>query len=113
MIKGEISKRSPEINGRVISSVADKPVKYLGKVYNKQLNDREQTEETLKELRSLGRDLQVIRLQVEQQLGGSQRSEDWIQVGFIIDRLLFGLYILFISVSFITIIIIWVKMYSQ
>ncbi|XP_039667475.1 uncharacterized protein LOC120565634 [Perca fluviatilis] len=61
----------------------------------------------LQELRSLGRDLQAVRLQVEQQLGGSQSSEEWIQVGFIIDRLLFGLYVLFISVSFFTIIIIW------
>ncbi|XP_031163366.1 5-hydroxytryptamine receptor 3A [Sander lucioperca] len=67
----------------------------------------------LQELRSLSRDLQAVRLQVEQQLGGSQSSEEWIQVGFIIDRLLFGLYILFISVSFFTIIIIWVNSYSQ
>uniref|UniRef100_A0A8D0DFC3 5-hydroxytryptamine receptor 3A n=1 Tax=Sander lucioperca TaxID=283035 RepID=A0A8D0DFC3_SANLU len=65
----------------------------------------------LQELRSLSRDLQAVRLQVEQQLGGSQSSEEWIQVGFIIDRLLFGLYILFISVSFFTIIIIWVNSY--
>ena len=62
LIKGEISKRSPEINGRVISSVADKPVKYLGKVYNKQLNDREQTEETLKELRKTLRKLDRCRV---------------------------------------------------
>ncbi|XP_037325916.2 5-hydroxytryptamine receptor 3A-like [Pungitius pungitius] len=67
----------------------------------------------LQELRSLGKNLQAIRLQVEQQLRGSKGQEDWIQVGFIIDRLLFGLYILFISVSFITIIIIWANSYSQ
>ncbi|XP_071318237.1 5-hydroxytryptamine receptor 3C-like [Trachinotus anak] len=70
-------------------------------------------DKALQELRSLGRDLQALRLQVEQQDGGSQNSEEWIQVGLIIDRLLFGLYILFISVSFITIIIIWVNSYSQ
>ena len=52
LIKGEISKKTPEINGHVISSIADKPVKYLGKIYNKRLNDREQTEETAKELRN-------------------------------------------------------------
>ena len=52
LIKGEMSKRTPEINGHVISSIADKPVKYLGKIYNKRLNDREQTEETVKELRT-------------------------------------------------------------
>nr|XP_046247897.1 5-hydroxytryptamine receptor 3A-like [Scatophagus argus] len=67
----------------------------------------------LHELRSLSRDLQAIRLQVEQQQSGSSSSEEWVQVGFIIDRLLFGLYILFISVSFITIIVIWVNSYNQ
>ncbi|XP_034736547.1 5-hydroxytryptamine receptor 3A-like isoform X2 [Etheostoma cragini] len=68
-------------------------------------------EKALQELRSLSRDLQAVRFQVEQQLGGSQSSEEWIQVGFIIDRLLFLLYILFISVSFFTIIIVWVRSY--
>ncbi|XP_058493610.1 5-hydroxytryptamine receptor 3C-like [Solea solea] len=68
----------------------------------------------VQELRSLVADLRALRLQVEQQrLDGSQSSEDWIQVGFIIDRLLFGIYILFISVSFITISIIWHNSYSQ
>uniref|UniRef100_A0A3Q1IEE1 5-hydroxytryptamine receptor 3A-like n=1 Tax=Anabas testudineus TaxID=64144 RepID=A0A3Q1IEE1_ANATE len=65
----------------------------------------------VEELRNLGKDLQAIRLQVEQQLSG-KNSEEWIQVGFIIDRLLFALYILFLSVSFITIIIIWVNSYN-
>uniref|UniRef100_A0A3B5A4X8 5-hydroxytryptamine receptor 3A-like n=1 Tax=Stegastes partitus TaxID=144197 RepID=A0A3B5A4X8_9TELE len=67
----------------------------------------------VQQLRSLSKDLQAIRQQVEQQLKGSQSSEEWIQVGFIIDRLLFGLYIIFISVSFITIIIIWVNSYGR
>uniref|UniRef100_H2V6D7 Uncharacterized protein n=1 Tax=Takifugu rubripes TaxID=31033 RepID=H2V6D7_TAKRU len=53
----------------------------------------------------------AIRLQVEQKLGNSQSAEEWMQVGFIIDRLLFGLYIIFITVSFFTIIIIWVNSY--
>ncbi|XP_068446257.1 5-hydroxytryptamine receptor 3A-like [Clinocottus analis] len=68
-------------------------------------------DEAVQELRSLGKNLQAIRLQVEQHLGGG--SEDWVQVGFIIDRLLFGLYVVFVSVSFVTIIIIWVNSYSQ
>lgn len=67
----------------------------------------------IQELKSLGRDLQAIRLHVEQQMSSSQSSEEWMQVGFIVDRLLFGLYMLFISVSFFTIIIIWVKSYNQ
>ncbi|XP_075342273.1 5-hydroxytryptamine receptor 3A-like [Odontesthes bonariensis] len=67
----------------------------------------------LRELRSLSNVLHTIRFEVEEQQKGSQSSDEWIQVGFIIDRLLFGIYILFISVSFITIIIIWVNAYDQ
>ncbi|XP_032428180.1 5-hydroxytryptamine receptor 3C-like [Xiphophorus hellerii] len=70
-------------------------------------------EEAVTELKSLSRVLQAIRCEVEQQQNGKQSSEEWIQVGFIIDRLLFGLYIVFISVSFITIIIVWIKSYKQ
>uniref|UniRef100_A0A3B5QIQ4 Neurotransmitter-gated ion-channel ligand-binding domain-containing protein n=1 Tax=Xiphophorus maculatus TaxID=8083 RepID=A0A3B5QIQ4_XIPMA len=55
----------------------------------------------------------AIRREVEQQHKGKQSSEEWIQVGLIIDRLLFGLYIVFISVSFITIIILWINSCSQ
>ena len=68
----------------------------------------------LEELRRLGKDLQAIRLQVDQQLTGNQSSEEvWLQVGFIIDRLLFIFYIIFIAVSFITIICIWVSAYAS
>ncbi|XP_070765026.1 5-hydroxytryptamine receptor 3C-like [Enoplosus armatus] len=69
-------------------------------------------DKALQGLRSLGRDLQALHFMVEQQLGGGQSSEEWTQVGFVIDRLLFGFYILFISVSFVTIIIIWVQSYN-
>ena len=69
-------------------------------------------DKALEQLRSLGKDLQAIRLQVEQQLTGNQSSEEWLQVGFIIDRLLFIFYIIFISVSFITIIGIWASAYA-
>lgn len=65
-------------------------------------------DKALQELQSLGRVLKALHLQVRV----SQSSEEWIQVGFIIDRLLFGLYILFISVSFITIIFFWVNSYN-
>lgn len=83
--------------------------------YSSPIETKGQTVEdrAVQELRKLGKDLQAIRLQMEQQLNGSENSEDWVQVGFIIDRLLFGLYILFITVSFITIIIIWVKAYNR
>ncbi|XP_029931655.1 5-hydroxytryptamine receptor 3A-like [Myripristis murdjan] len=70
-------------------------------------------DKVLKELRRLGQHLEAIRLQVDSHVSGGHGSEEWIQVGFIIDRLLFGLYILFISLSFIAIIIIWVNSYSK
>ncbi|KAL7390647.1 hypothetical protein ABVT39_024889 [Epinephelus coioides] len=36
-------------------------------------------DEALQELKSLGKDLQILCLQVKQQLGGNQSSEEWIQ----------------------------------
>lgn len=69
--------------------------------------------EAVEVLRSLGRDLLAIRRKMEQQLSVSRSSEEWMQVGFIIDRLLFVLYIFFIIVSFVTIIIVWVNSYNQ
>ncbi|KAJ0064988.1 hypothetical protein NL108_000956, partial [Boleophthalmus pectinirostris] len=67
----------------------------------------------LQELRSLGEDLKALRFHVDQQLGENPITKEWVQVGFIIDRLLFGIYILFISVSFVTIIVIWVNSYNH
>ncbi|XP_078802690.1 5-hydroxytryptamine receptor 3A-like isoform X2 [Oryzias latipes] len=68
-------------------------------------------DKALQELQCVSEVLQAIRAQVERQKG-SQSSEDWLQVGFVIDRLLFGIYIISLSVSFITIIVIWVKAYK-
>uniref|UniRef100_A0A8C5EB42 Neurotransmitter-gated ion-channel transmembrane domain-containing protein n=1 Tax=Gouania willdenowi TaxID=441366 RepID=A0A8C5EB42_GOUWI len=65
-------------------------------------------DEPLQELRTLTSDLAAIRLQLEKHLNSSKSTEEWVQVGLIIDRLLFILYILFITVSFITIITLWV-----
>uniref|UniRef100_M3ZUD2 Neurotransmitter-gated ion-channel transmembrane domain-containing protein n=1 Tax=Xiphophorus maculatus TaxID=8083 RepID=M3ZUD2_XIPMA len=67
--------------------------------------------ETLQVLKNLSRDLQAIHCHVVQQLKGSPSSEDWIQIGLVIDRLLFIFYIFFMSVSFVSIIIIWVASY--
>ncbi|CAL8393568.1 unnamed protein product [Boreogadus saida] len=65
----------------------------------------------LAELRELGRDLRAIRLQVDQQLSGDQKSEEWIQVASIIDRFLFWFYALFLLVSCVTMICFWVRSY--
>lgn len=61
----------------------------------------------LDELRNLSRDLRAIRLQMDSHFRGSKKSQDWQMIGIVIDRLLFGLYIIFMVVTFITIICIW------
>uniref|UniRef100_A0A3Q0S279 Neurotransmitter-gated ion-channel transmembrane domain-containing protein n=1 Tax=Amphilophus citrinellus TaxID=61819 RepID=A0A3Q0S279_AMPCI len=55
----------------------------------------------------------VFKYKLHEERQDYRNNRDWVQVGFIIDRLLFGLYILFITVSFITIIIIWVNSYNR
>jgi len=66
---------------------------------------------TLDELRQLGRDLQAIRLQVDQHLKGNQNSEEWFQVACILDRFLFLIYTIFITFSCITMAYLWAKSY--
>ncbi|XP_029285458.1 5-hydroxytryptamine receptor 3A-like [Cottoperca gobio] len=65
-------------------------------------------EPALVELRMLSRDLMAIRLQVDKHFQGSKTSQEWQMIGIVMDRLLFGLYMVFISVSFIIIICIWI-----
>ncbi|XP_077573944.1 5-hydroxytryptamine receptor 3A-like isoform X2 [Stigmatopora nigra] len=70
-------------------------------------------DEAVEVLRSLGRDLRVIRKKLEGELNVSQSAEEWNQVGFIIDRTLFSIYIIFLSVSLVSITVIWVDSYNQ
>ncbi|XP_031715471.1 5-hydroxytryptamine receptor 3A-like [Anarrhichthys ocellatus] len=62
----------------------------------------------LEELRKLSRDLLAIRLQMDKHFTGSNTVPQWQMVGAVIDRLLFGFYVVFMVVSFITIICIWI-----
>ncbi|XP_042340161.1 5-hydroxytryptamine receptor 3C-like [Plectropomus leopardus] len=69
-------------------------------------------EPALEELAKLGRDLTAIRLQMDKHFQGNITSEEWKMIGLVIDRLLFGLYIIFISTSFITILSLWYASYT-
>ena len=51
IIKGIVSRKTPSIGGVPITSITEKPVKYLGKLYNKTLNEMEQAAEVLEELK--------------------------------------------------------------
>ena len=47
IIKGKLSRRTPTIKGTPITSITEKPIKYLGKTFNRRLNDREQIAEIM------------------------------------------------------------------
>ena len=47
MLKGEVSKRTVEINGTPITRLVDKPITYLGKEYNITLTDQQQVANTV------------------------------------------------------------------
>ncbi|KAM9383996.1 5-hydroxytryptamine receptor 3A-like [Pholidichthys leucotaenia] len=69
----------------------------------------EPPEPALEELRSLRRDLAAIRLHIDKDFQRTSTFEEWQMIGRVLDRLLFGLYIVFIFASFLTIIIIWIQ----
>lgn len=60
--------------------------------------------DVLQELKSLREELRDLQPEAK---SNQQTSDEWIQVSCVIDRLLFCIYIFFITVSFITITIIW------
>uniref|UniRef100_A0A3Q3W5E6 5-hydroxytryptamine (serotonin) receptor 3A n=1 Tax=Mola mola TaxID=94237 RepID=A0A3Q3W5E6_MOLML len=70
--------------------------------------ERAPLEPVLEELRRLSRDLMAIRHQMDKHFQGSKAAQEWEMIGILIDRLLFGFYIAFITVTFITIISIWI-----
>ncbi|XP_008289936.1 5-hydroxytryptamine receptor 3A-like [Stegastes partitus] len=96
-----ISLRPTEMSASIISSTdlrshsADKPP------------EKPPSDPPLDELRKLSRDLAAIRLHISNYLQGTKSTQEWQMIGVVIDRLLFGMYIVFISVSFVTIICVW------
>lgn len=59
------------------------------------------------ELKKVARDVLTIRLRLEEHL--SPKENDWKLIADVIDRLLFRLYLLFVIVSYITILVLWLK----
>ncbi|XP_063058147.1 5-hydroxytryptamine receptor 3C-like [Engraulis encrasicolus] len=68
----------------------------------------EKETEAVTELRKLRRQLQDIRHHVFSAAEAESRGDDWILIGSIVDRFLFYLYAIFISVSFFTIVALWI-----
>lgn len=61
----------------------------------------------LTELKKLAKDLSAIRLQLDSHFQESKSSQEWKMISAVIDRLIFGLYIIFICVSVTIILLIW------
>ena len=53
IIGGKVSNKTPSIEGVPITSITEKPVKYLGKLYNKTLNEQEQAKEILVDINQI------------------------------------------------------------
>ncbi|XP_051979664.1 5-hydroxytryptamine receptor 3C-like [Xyrauchen texanus] len=67
---------------------------------------------SLQELRKISQDLLSIRQQVDKHFNTDQSEEEWVHFGQVIDRLLFGVYVVFLTVSFFTIVVFWVYWYN-
>ncbi|XP_051766854.1 5-hydroxytryptamine receptor 3A-like isoform X1 [Ctenopharyngodon idella] len=71
------------------------------------------TPPTLQELRKISHELLSIREQVNQYFNTDESADEWVNLGQVIDRLLFGLYLIFLSVSFVTIVVVWLYWYNK
>ncbi|XP_039545758.1 5-hydroxytryptamine receptor 3E-like [Pimephales promelas] len=71
------------------------------------------TNPTLQELRKISHELLSIRQQVDKHFKTDESVDEWVHLGEVIDRLLFGMYLIFLSVSFITIFAIWLSWYGE
>uniref|UniRef100_A0A9R1SDW6 5-hydroxytryptamine receptor 3A n=2 Tax=Cyprinus carpio TaxID=7962 RepID=A0A9R1SDW6_CYPCA len=67
----------------------------------------------LLELKEISYELLSIRQQIDKHFKTDESAEEWMHLGQVIDRLLFCLYVVFLSVSFITILVFWIYWYKK
>uniref|UniRef100_A0A8C1XGN1 5-hydroxytryptamine receptor 3A-like n=1 Tax=Cyprinus carpio TaxID=7962 RepID=A0A8C1XGN1_CYPCA len=67
----------------------------------------------LLELKEISYELLSIRQQIDKHFKTDESAEEWMHLGQVIDRLLFCLYTIFLSVSFITIFVYWMYQYNK
>lgn len=80
IIKGEVSDKTPVIDGKPITSIKEKPIKYLGKKYNRTLTDKEQIEETIEEVKKSLKKIEKCKI--------PGRYKAWIVQHMLLPRLL-------------------------
>lgn len=62
----------------------------------------------LEVLRELSRQLAAVRAHLDKHFLGNRWAQEWEMIGRVMDRFLFCLYIVFITVTFVTIVTIWI-----
>ncbi|XP_028301249.1 5-hydroxytryptamine receptor 3C-like isoform X1 [Gouania willdenowi] len=92
----------PELDPSIISS------RDLHSVCSNIQSEKLHPDPTVEELRKLSKGVAVIRQHLDRHFEGTRTSREWQMIGVIIDRLLFGIYIIFITISFLIVVIIWV-----
>ena len=83
IIKGKLSRRTPTVKGTPITSITEKPIKYLGKTFNRRLNDREQIAEIMSDLEGSLRKLNKCRV--------PGRYKAWMVQNMLIPKLMWPL----------------------
>ncbi|TWW57998.1 5-hydroxytryptamine receptor 3A [Takifugu flavidus] len=104
---------NPSATGTGVSEPASSVAGVVSVRGPQELSDASPAEKTtqdsvLEELRKLSRHLAAIRVQVDKHFQGNHSMQEWEMIGRVVDRFLFGLYIIFITVTFITITAIWI-----
>ena len=83
IVKGQVQRRELRINGELITSIQDKPVKYLGKEYKATLNEKEQIQEVQRNLKAELKKIDRCRL--------PGRYKSWIVQHMLLPRLMWPL----------------------
>ena len=91
ILRGKISKRTLELNGKPITSITEKPVKYLGKSYNMKMDEKEQIEQTVNQAKSELKMIEKCRL--------PGRYKGWIVQHMLLPRIMWPLSIYNVPVS--------------
>lgn len=66
----------------------------------------------LEAFQKVDQELQAIRKQLEKNMAAKPTADDWTHIGCVVDRVFFCVYVVFITVSFITILVLWTRWYN-
>ena len=81
--RGKISTQTMQIESKAITSITEKPIRYLGKTYNMTLNEKQQTEDTIKQAKEDLRKIDKCKV--------PGRYKGWMMQHMLLPRLLWPL----------------------